>query len=216
MKILIAEDDPDMQKILSLYLKKEGCEVSVVSNGEEAVDYLTKHTVDLILLDWMMPGKDGIQVCREIRQMRIPVKILMLTAKSENGHEYTGLSCGADDYLRKPFDMKVLLLRIKKLCRQEQILRCGSITLNQETFEVQNDGVKLALTKTEFELLRYFLINTGVNLTREQILDRVWGPEYDGDMRTVDTHVRRLRGKIGDGFIKTNIGLGYRMEHPHE
>lgn len=216
MKILIAEDDLDMQKILALYLGKEGYEVEIVSNGEEAVDYLTKNMADLLLIDWMMPVKDGIQTCKEIRNLQIPIKILMLTSKGGNSHEYTGLSCGADDYMRKPFDMDILLLRIKKLCRQEKNLRCGSITLNQETFEVLKSGEKLTLTKTEFELLRYFLINIGVNLTREQILDCVWGPEYDGEMRTVDTHVRRLRGKIGEDMIKTKVGLGYVMERVHE
>ncbi len=216
MKILIAEDDLDMRKILSLYLEKEEYEVHAVANGEEAVDYLTEHAVDLLLLDWMMPEKNGIDVCKQVRMMQIPVKILMLTAKSENDNEFVGLASGADDYLRKPFDIKVLLLRIKKLCRQEELLRCGHLTLNQESYEVQKAGEAIALTKTEFELLRYFMINKGVTLSREQLLDRVWGPEYTGEMRTVDTHVRRLRGKIGEGFIRTHVGLGYVLEGVHE
>lgn len=216
MRILIAEDEPDMQKILSLYLKKQGFDIQMVSNGQEAMDYLTEHSVDLLLLDWMMPVKNGIDVCREIKLLHIPVKILMLTAKSENDHEFLGLSCGADDYLRKPFDMKILLLRIKKLCRQEHLLKCGVLELNQETLEVRKDNKKLSLTKTEFDLLRYFLLNAGIILTREQLLDRVWGPQYDGDMRTVDTHIRRLRAKIGENYIKTNVGLGYILEALHE
>lgn len=216
MRILICEDDPDMRKILSMYLKKEGYEVHAASHGGEAVDYLTEHSTDLLLLDWMMPVKSGPEVCREIRELNIPVKILMLTAKSDNEHEFLGLSCGADDYLRKPFDMKILLLRIKKLCRQEQLLKCGSLTLNQESMEVRSSDKKVSLTKKEFELLRYLMLNAGMVLTRDQLIDRVWGPEYDGDMRTVDTHIRRLRGKIGEGFIKTNVGLGYVLEAGHE
>lgn len=216
MRILICEDDPDMRKILSMYLKKEGYEVHTASHGGEAVDYLAGHSADLLLLDWMMPVKSGPEVCREIRELNIPVKILMLTAKSDNEHEFLGLSCGADDYLRKPFDMKILLLRIKKLCRQEQLLKCGSLTLNQESMEVRSSDTKVSLTKKEFELLRYLMLNAGMVLTRDQLIDRVWGPEYDGDMRTVDTHIRRLRGKIGEGFIKTNVGLGYVLEAGHE
>lgn len=216
MKILIAEDDPDMRKILLLYLKKEGYAANAVADGQSALCYLEENPVDLLILDWMMPGRDGLSVCREIRSLHIPVKILMLTAKSGNSHEIAGLSNGADDYLRKPFDMQILLLRIKKLCRQEGLLRCGSLTLNPETFEVRRKEERLTLTKTEFELLHYFMRNAGVTLTREQLLDRVWGPEYDGDMRTVDTHVRRLRAKIGERAIRTNIGIGYVMEDSNE
>lgn len=216
MKILIAEDNLDMQKILSLYLQKEGYDVHTAENGEAAFNYITKHSVDLLLLDWMMPVKDGIDVCKEVRLLNIPVKILMLTAKSENDHEFLGLSSGADDYLRKPFDMKILLLRIKKLCRQEQLLKCGTLTLNQETLEVWKSNEKLTLTKTEFELLRYFMLNTRIILTREQLLNHVWGVDYDGDTRTVDTHIRRLRAKIGSDFIKTNVGFGYVLEATHE
>lgn len=212
MRILIAEDDPDMRRILSLYLKNEGYSVMAVENGAAALSYLEEKTADLLILDWMMPVKDGIDVCREIRSLNIPLKILMLTAKSENDNEILGLTMGADDYLRKPFDMKILLLRIKKLCRQERELRCGELSLNQQTIEVRRGEEKLSLTKTEFELLRFFMVNAGMNLSREQLLDRVWGQEYEGDTRTVDTHVRRLRAKIGENRIKTNVGMGYTLE----
>ena len=157
MHILIAEDHPDLRKILTLYLQKEGYQVSVVSNGQEAITYLMERCglkkeaknnlgltfskspsshapatlPDLLILDWMMPVQDGIQTCREIRALNLPIKILMLTAKGETEHEILGLTSGADDYVRKPFDIKVLLLRIKKLCRLEGILCCGDISLNQ-------------------------------------------------------------------------------------
>lgn len=216
MNILIAEDDLDMQKILRLYLEREGYQVFTVSNGRDAVQYVTEHPVNLILLDWMMPVMDGIGACREIRSLNIPVKILMLTAKGEAGHEITGLTCGADDYLRKPFDMEILLLRIKKLCCLEHNLRYKDLLLNQDTFQVTKKGEEILLTKTEFELLRLFLSNQKVILTREQLLDQVWGMDFSGDARTVDSHIRRLRKKIGEDFIKTRIGMGYVMGESHE
>ena len=125
MKLLIAEDDPEMQKILKLYLQREGYLVNVVSDGRAAVDFLTEHTVDLVLLDWMMPVQDGIQTLKEIRLLNIPVKVLMLTAKGESESEIAGLSCGADDYLRKPFDIQVLLLRIKNCAMR--LMSCSSM-----------------------------------------------------------------------------------------
>lgn len=211
MKILIAEDDPDMQKILALYLKKEGYDVDAVSDGQAAVQYLAEHGADLVLLDWMMPVQDGIETCRQIRSLNITVKILMLTAKGENEHEITGLSCGADDYLRKPFDIQILLLRIKKLCNLEGVLRFRDISLNQNTFEVKKGDSPLVLTRIEFELLCFFLRNQRMILTREQLLNNIWGMDFDGDIRTVDTHIRRLRKKIGEGYIRTRIGIGYVM-----
>ena len=235
MHILIAEDHPDLRKILTLYLQKEGYQVSVVSNGQEAITYLMERCglkkeaknnlgltfskspsshapatlPDLLILDWMMPVQDGIQTCREIRALNLPIKILMLTAQGETEHEILGLTSGADDYVRKPFDIKVLLLRIKKLCRLEGILCCGDISLNQETFEVRKGNTRLALTKTEYEMLRYFLSNQRITLTREQLLNHAWGMDFEGDSRTVDTHIRRLRRKIGEEYIKTRIGIGY-------
>lgn len=209
--ILIAEDDLDMQKILRLYLQKEGFEVGVVSNGREAVEYLSEHKVDVVILDWMMPVRDGLQTCREIRLLHIPAKILMLTAKGQNEDEIQGLTCGADDYLRKPFDMKILLLRIRKLCQTEHILSYQDILLNPDTMEVTKQGQRIALTKTEYELLKFFLSNQCRVLSREMLLDHIWGMDYEGDPRTVDTTVRRLRKKIGDEAIQTRVGMGYMM-----
>ncbi len=209
MHILIAEDDTDMQKILKLYLQKDGYVVSVVSNGKEAIAFLSEHVVDLVLLDWMMPIQDGIQTCRDIRQLHIPTKILMLTAKGENEDEVQGLSCGADDYLRKPFDIQVLLLRIRKLCQTEDILSYQDILLNPQTMEVTKKGERISLTKTEYELLKFFLVNQRRILSRDMLLDHIWGMDYEGDIRAVDTAIRRLRKKIGENMIQTKIGLGY-------
>lgn len=206
---MIAEDDTDMQKILKLYLQKDGYVVSVVSNGKEAIAFLSEHVVDLVLLDWMMPIQDGIQTCRDIRQLHIPTKILMLTAKGENEDEVQGLSCGADDYLRKPFDIQVLLLRIRKLCQTEDILSYQDILLNPQTMEVTKKGERISLTKTEYELLKFFLVNQRRILSRDMLLDHIWGMDYEGDIRAVDTAIRRLRKKIGENMIQTKIGLGY-------
>lgn len=216
MKILIAEDDKNMSRILKLYLQKEGYTVQTVFNGEDALAYFETEDADLMILDWMMPGRDGLEVCREIRRMKIPVKIIMLTAKSSAISELQGLVTGADDYIRKPFDMEILLVRIKKLCNTESVLYCGAISLNPRTCQVLKNQKKVDLTKKEYDLLQYFLVNKNMILSREQILDSVWGMDYAGDVRTVDTHIRRLRKKIGEACIKTCFGAGYRMEEVYE
>lgn len=216
MKILIAEDDENMCKILKLYLQKENYSVDTVSDGEAAAAYFETNQADLVILDWMMPKKNGIEVCRELRQMKIPAKILMLTAKTSTDSELQGLTAGADDYIRKPFDMKVLLVRIKKLCNLESELNFRDIALNPAAYEITKNSSRLELTKKEYELLSYFLKNKNRVLSREQILNHVWGLDYEGDIRTVDTHIRRIRRKIGDSYIRTCFGIGYMMEDPDE
>lgn len=212
MKILLAEDDKEMQKILKIYLEREGYHLVIASDGEEALDYVVSEEFDLVILDWMMPKKDGMELCQDIRRMEIPVKILMLTAKNTSEDELKGLVSGADEYIAKPFDMSVLLIRIKKMLRGEHILRFENLSLNCDTFDVVKNNEKLNLTRKEYDLLYYFMSNINIVLTREQLLDNVWGIDYEGDIRTVDTHVKRLRKKIGDGYIKTKIGMGYTME----
>jgi len=216
VNILIVEDESDMQKILKLYLQREGYQVNSVSNGRDAIDFLIVNAVDIVLLDWMMPIKNGMETLKEIRQLNIPVKILMLTAKGENADEAAGLTFGADDYLRKPFDIQILLLRIKKLCNSENHLRCNDIVLNPVTMEVMKGQDKVKLTKNEYELLKYFLANQNMILTREQLLNHIWGMDFEGDIRTVDTNIRRLRQKIGEEYIQTRIGMGYIMERRHD
>lgn len=216
MKILVAEDDGNMRKILKLYLQKEGYDVECVSDGEEVLNYFEEKTADVLLLDWMMPKKDGIETCRELRLMKIPVKIIMLTAKTTSENEFHGLSIGADDYIRKPFGMKVLLIRIKKLCHIETELYFKDILLNQAAHEVYIGENRIELTKKEFDLLFYFMSNQNLVLSREKILDSVWGIDYDGDIRTVDTHIRRLRKKIGESYVQTIFGVGYMMGGQNE
>lgn len=216
MKLLIAEDEPDMQKILRLYLEREGYQVTAASDGKQAFDLLCAEPFDLLIADWMMPLMDGIALCKEVRAYALPLKIILLTAKGTAADEIEGLACGADDYIKKPFEPKILLLRIRKLFQMDRMLTCGALRMDRQTGAVHLGREELRLTQKELLLLRLFLTNRGTTLTRELLLDRVWGEEYDGDERTLDTHIRRLRAKIGRAYITTFVGLGYRMEEPHE
>lgn len=212
MKILIAEDEPDMQRILRLYLEREGYEVSVAANGEDAFTELCKAPYDLLIADWMMPKMNGLQLCKEVRSYALPVKIMMLTAKSENEDEIAGLTCGADDYIKKPFEPKILLLRIRRMFQLDDVITCGRLALNTKNQTVLAGNKELRLTQKEFLLLQLFMRNKGIVLSRELLLDRIWGNDYEGDERTLDTHIRRLRSKIGKEYITTFIGMGYRMD----
>lgn len=216
MRILLAEDDLDMQKILKIYLEKEGYQLTIASDGEEALDYIVNEKFDLAILDWMMPKKDGMELCEDIRRMAIPIKILMLTAKNTSIDELKSLTAGADEYISKPFEMPILLIRIKKLVRGENVLKNGALSLNIETFEVRDNLQGIDLTRKEYDLLHYFMSNIDITLSREQILDNVWGIDYEGDTRTVDTHVKRLRKKLSEDYIETKVRLGYVMRSKDE
>lgn len=216
MKILIAEDEPDMQKIIRLYLEKADYIVSVASDGEEAFQKLCQQSYDLLIADWMMPKMNGIQLCKEVRFYAMPIKIILLTAKNEVEDEIMGLTCGADDYIKKPFEPKLLLLRIQKMFGLENSLHCGQITLNMKTQTAFLANKEIKLTQKEFMLLQIFIRNQKITLSRDLLLEKVWGNDYSGDERTLDTHIRRLRNKIGKEYIVTYIGIGYRMENPHE
>lgn len=216
MRVLVAEDEESLQKIIGIYLEKEGYEVEYASDGQEALDRLTEGMFDLVVLDWMMPKIDGLSVCREIRTYHIPCKVIMLTAKSGSESEIRGLSCGADDYIRKPFDPKILLLRIKKLFHTEDELRCGRLILNQEAMSVKYDGKDVKLARKEYDMLRVLLLNKGMVLSRDKLLRLVWGMDYEGDERTVDTHIRRIRRKLGQKVIRTHVGMGYSVEETDE
>lgn len=216
MKILVAEDEPAMQKIIKMYLLKAGYIVDIAGNGREALDKLEADSYDLLIADWMMPEMNGIQLCREVRSGDIPVKIIMLTAKGEVDSEITGLSGGADDYIRKPFDPNILLLRIQKLLQNQDILECGRLKMNQKAHTVTMDNSEIPLTNKEYALLQTLLKNLRITLTRDTLIQQVWGYDYDGDERTLDTHIRRLRSKIGKKYITTHVGVGYRMEPADE
>ncbi|MGL4345677.1 MAG: response regulator transcription factor [Cellulosilyticaceae bacterium] len=216
MKILIAEDELAMQKIIALYLQKEGYSVEVAKSGQEALEMLYEGRFDLVVLDWMMPEMSGITVCEEMKRLEIPTKILMLTARSETEDELLGLECGADEYLRKPFDPRVLIVRIKKLLPEPECIRCGELTVYPQKSEVLIGEAKVTLSQKELALLCYMIANQGMILSREQLLNQVWGIDYEGDDRTLDTHVGRLRRKIGERFIHTHRGMGYALRYENE
>ncbi|MED5017078.1 response regulator transcription factor [Paenibacillus chibensis] len=215
MRILIADDEQDMQRILAAYFRKEGYEVFTAGDGEEALAVFYREKIDLAILDWMMPKQSGMDVCREIKS-RSDKKVMMLTAKSEEEDELKALSMGADEYVRKPFHPKILVLRAKKLLGDEKGLRYQSLRIDLAGSKIYKDGADLQVTKTEFELMCCFVRHKGHILSRHQLLDLVWGLDYFGDERTVDTHVRRLREKVGEDLIRTHRGIGYSVEADDE
>ncbi|MCC0627498.1 MULTISPECIES: response regulator transcription factor [unclassified Clostridioides] len=211
MNILIADDEVSMLKILYAYFKKENFNVLTAKNGEEALDIFYENKIDLAILDWMMPVIDGIEVCKEIKE-NSNTKVLMLTAKSQSEDEIEALNIGADEYVKKPFDPRILIIRAKKLVNYKNTINIKDLKIDFESNKVFKGDNELLLTKKELELMRCLINNKGIVLSREKLLDLVWGLDYDGDFRTVDTHIRRLRAKIGEGIIKTYRGLGYSME----
>ncbi len=211
MNILIADDEAQMVKILSAYFNKEGFNTILAKDGEEALNLFSSSKIDLAILDWMMPKVNGIDVCRYIKD-NSNTKVLILTAKGENEDELEALNCGADEYVKKPFDPRILIMRAKKLLEFKELLKISNLNIDIASKKVYKNEELLTLTKIEFELIKCFTINKGIILSREKLLDLVWGLEYEGDYRTVDTHIRRLRSKIGEEIIKTHRGLGYSLD----
>ncbi|MGO1041789.1 response regulator transcription factor [Clostridioides difficile] len=211
MNILIADDEVSMIKILCAYFKKEGFNVFTAKNGEEALNVCYENKIDLAILDWMMPVIDGIEVCKEIKE-NSNTKVLMLTAKSQSEDEIEALNIGADEYVKKPFDPRVLIIRSKKLVNYKDTINIKDLKIDFESNKVFKGNDELLLTKKELELMRCLVNNKGIVLSRERLLDLVWGLDYDGDFRTVDTHIRRLRTKVGEDIIRTYRGLGYSLE----
>ena len=202
------------------FLTKKGFAVIEAGDGEEAVDkFFEEKDIALIILDVMMPKMDGWQVCREIRQYS-KVPIIMLTAKSDEKDELQGFDLGVDEYITKPFSPKILVARVEAILRRSNVLaaddtmEAGGIELNKAAHEVLIDGKSVELSYKEFELLAYFMSNQGVALSRERILNNVWNYDYFGDARTIDTHVKKLRSKLGakGEYIKTIWGMGYKFE----
>lgn len=218
-KILVAEDENKIRDLLTLYLKKEGFEVYEAKDGKEALEIFEMETIDGLILDVMMPEYDGWSVLKRIRKTsNLPV--LMLTAREEEEDKLFGFELGVDDYVTKPFSVKEVVARIKALLKRgkdiskDQKMEYRELTVNLLEHEVRIGKEKLTLTPKEFDLLQLFLENKNQALTRDQILDRVWGFDYYGDLRTVDTHVKRLRRKLGalGESIVTVRGIGYRLE----
>ena len=220
LKILVVDDESRMRKLVKDFLTKKGFTVIEAGDGEEAVDkFFEVKDIALIILDVMMPKMDGWQVCREIRQYS-KVPIIMLTAKSDEKDELQGFDLGVDEYITKPFSPKILVARVEAILRRSNVLaaddtmEAGGIELNKAAHEVLIDGKTVELSYKEFELLAYFMSNQGVALSRERILNNVWNYDYFGDARTIDTHVKKLRSKLGakGEYIKTIWGMGYKFE----
>lgn len=220
LKVLVVDDESRMRKLVKDFLVKENFEVLEAGDGEEALDvFFREKDIALILLDVMMPKMDGWQVCKEIRNYS-KVPIIMLTAKGDERDELQGFELGVDEYISKPFSPKILVARVEAILRRsnpmmsEDILSAGGIDLNRSAHQVTIDGKNIELSYKEFELLAYFMENQGIALSREKILNNVWNYDYFGDARTIDTHVKKLRNKLGEkgDMIKTIWGMGYKFE----
>ena len=220
LKIMVVDDESRMRKLVKDFLKKKDFEVIEAADGEEALDIFFKDkSISLIICDVMMPKINGFDVVKEIRQYS-QVPIIMLTARGDERDELMGFELGVDEYISKPFSPKILVARVEAILRRtsglaaDDVLRAGGIEINKAAHEVTIDGRAIDLSYKEFELLTYFMENQGIALSREKILNSVWNYDYFGDARTIDTHVKKLRSKLGDkgDYIKTIWGMGYKFE----
>lgn len=220
LKILVVDDESRMRKLVKDFLTKKNFQVLEAGNGEEAMDiFYEEKDIALIILDVMMPKMDGWEVCREIRK-NSKVPIIMLTARSDERDELLGFDLGVGEYISKPFSPKILVARVEAILRRtgqsnpEDVLSAGGIVIDKAAHLATVDGNPMELSFKEFELLTYFLENEGIALSREKILNSVWNYDYFGDARTIDTHVKKLRSKMGDKgeYIKTVWGMGYKFE----
>ena len=219
LKVLVVDDESRMRKLVRDFLVKSNFDVLEAGDGEEALDIFYKEKdIALIILDVMMPKMDGWQVCREIR-VNSKVPIIMLTARGDERDELQGFQLGVDEYISKPFSPKILVARIEAILRRGnagtgEILEAAGIRVDKDAHEASVDGQPVDLSNKEFELLTYFMENQGMALSREKILNNVWNYDYFGDARTIDTHVKKLRSKLGSkgDYIKTIWGMGYKFE----
>lgn len=221
LKILVVDDESRMRKLVRDFLVRQDYEVLEAGDGEEALDiFYREKDIALLILDVMMPKMNGWEVCREVRE-NSKVPIIMLTAKSDESDELMGFDLGVDEYISKPFSPRILVARVEAILRRtnqigdsSQIKKAGLIVLDKTAHEVTIDGKSVELSFKEFELLEYFMDNQGIALSRERILNSVWNYDYFGDARTIDTHVKKLRSKLGKQgeYIKTVWGMGYKFE----
>lgn len=219
LKILVVDDEQRMRKLVKDFLTKKNYDVIEAGDGEKAVElFYENKDIALIILDVMMPRMDGWDVCREIRSYS-QVPIIMLTAKSDEKDELLGFELGVDEYISKPFSPKILVARVEAILRRanaigENLVEVAGISIDQSAHEVRIDGQLIELSFKEYELLTYFITNQGVALSRERILNNVWNYDYFGDARTIDTHVKKLRSKLGEkgAYIKTIWGMGYKFD----
>ncbi len=220
LKVLVIDDESRIRKLVRDFLVKKNFEVLEAENGEEAIDiFFQEKEIALLILDVMMPKMDGWQVCREVRKYS-KVPIIMLTAKGDERDELLGFELGVDEYISKPFSPKILVARVEAILRRanklnmDEVIEVGGICLDKAAHKVTIDGEDVELSFKEFELLTYFIENQGLALSREKILNHVWNYDYFGDARTIDTHVKKLRSKMGEKgeYIKTIWGMGYKFE----
>lgn len=220
VKLLVVDDESRMRKLVRDFLERKNFQVLEAENGLEAMEiFYEEKDIALIILDVMMPKMDGWQVCREVRQSS-KVPIIMLTARSDERDELQGFELGVDEYISKPFSPKILVARVEAVLRrvthleEEQLTDAGGISIDKSAHIVKIDGETIELSYKEFELLSYFVENQGIALSREKILNNVWNYDYFGDARTIDTHVKKLRSKLGEkgAYIKTIWGMGYKFE----
>lgn len=218
-QVLIVEDEVLMREVIRDYFESDGYDVFETGDGLEALEMVEERDFDLILLDVMLPGIDGFSVCRRIRRDKA-TPIIMITARSEESDKLTGYEYGADDYITKPFSPRVLVAKAAALIRRcegsvcDDVISSAGIVINQNSHTVECDGKQIELTPKEYDLLLYFIMNKGRVLSRDLLLSKIWGFDYFGDLRTVDTHVKKLRAKLGDksAHIKTLIKAGYKFE----
>jgi len=224
LKVMVVDDESRMRKLVRDFLVKKNYEVLEAEDGEKAVDlFFREKNIALLVLDVMMPNMDGWQVVKEIRSYS-KVPIIMLTAKGEEHDELQGFQLGVDEYIAKPFSPKILVARVEAILRRtnqlisDEILYCSGIEVDKAAHQVIIDGEIVELSYKEFELLTYFIENKGIALSREKILNNVWNYDYFGDARTIDTHVKKLRSKMGTkgDMIKTIWGMGYKLEEEKE
>ena len=220
LKVLMVDDESRMRKLVSDFLTRKGYQVIEAGDGEEAIDkFYEDKNISLVILDVMMPKMNGWDTCRQIRK-NSNVPIIMLTAKSDEASELNGFDCGADEYISKPFSPKILTARVDALIRRSysidssEMIDVGGIVINKAAHIVKINDEEIELSFKEFELLTYFMENRGIALSREKILNNVWNYDYFGDARTIDTHVKKLRSKLGDKgeLIKTIWGMGYKLD----
>ncbi|WP_100331783.1 response regulator transcription factor [Bacillus xiapuensis] len=220
VRILVAEDDPHIQRLLSIYLKPEGFDVIQAYDGEEALNKMYECQPELLVLDLMMPKMDGVEVCKQVRIFS-EVPILMVTAKGERADKLIGFQCGADDYIVKPFDPMELVMRVKALLRRYRIawshqLHLGEVLLDKLALSISCGGQSIILPQKEFALLHRLASYPGKIFTRAQLIEQIWGMDYEGDERTVDVHIKRIRQRIRPFDEQVEIvtvrGLGYRLE----
>ncbi len=219
LKVLVVDDEERMRKLISDFLKIKGYETVEAGDGEEAIDvFFADKEIALIILDVMMPKMDGWEVLKTVRE-HSKVPVIMLTARTEETDELKGFEYGADEYISKPFSPKILVARVEAILRrsgvsQDEVVRLGGIEVDKSAHSVKIDGKEIELSFKEYELLLYFIENKGIALSREKILNNVWNYDYFGDARTIDTHVKKLRAKMGakGDYIKTVWGMGYKFE----